>query len=112
MNILVKKTGIPRSLVYTGKECLMIFPTNQQAWEYLSELSIISDEKKEPWPEEVHVAFMIEEVGDAIMVPQIQKVSKQEDGLYYVGLFGPEYNAFRRRIVDDWPTIKEGLVLG
>ena len=110
MNKLIERTGTPQSLVYVGEECLLLaFPTNQQAWQYLSDLFITSVQKETLWPEEVHVAFMIEEVEGTILVPQIDKVVGEGEKLTYKRLFGPDFVEFRQRIIDNWPTIKEGL---
>ena len=109
MNDLIEKTGTPRSIVYVDGICLLAFPTNQQAWQYLSELYITSVKEEIPWPEEVHVAFMIEEIGNMISVPQIDKVMKGEKGIIYRGLPKDAFLEFRQRIIDNWPSIKEGL---
>ena len=109
-NKLIEVTGTPRSIVYVGEEALLSFPTNQQAWEYLSELfKTAGQEPKQPWPEEVYVAFMLEEVGDTILIPQIDKAVILADQLKYKGLFGSDFEDFRQRIIDDWPNIKKGL---
>jgi len=110
MNKLIERTGTPRSLVYVGKVCLFTFPTNQQAWQYLAELFKTSVEEEKPWPDEVHVAFMLEEVGDKLLVPQIDKAVILDGQLKYKGLFGSEFEVFRQRIIDGWPVIKEGLL--
>jgi hypothetical protein len=109
MNNLIEKTGAPRSLVYVGGECLLTFPTNQQAWQHLLGLHTTSFEREEPWPEEVYVAFMLEEVGGTLLVPQIDKAVILDGKLKYKGLFGSDFEDFRQRIIDDWPTIKKGL---
>ena len=109
MNKLIEQTGTSRSLVYVGGECLLFFPTNQQAWEHLSALSITADEEENPWPEEVYIAFTLDTDGLPLLVPQIGKIVKQEKRLEYKGLFGPKYHKFRQVIVDNWPNIKEGL---
>ncbi len=110
MNKLIERVGrTPLSLVYVGEEPLLSFPTNQQAWEYLSELLTFSNEDNQPWPEEVHVAFMIEDFGNTVSIPQIDKVTKQAGKLKYKGLFGDPFLEFCQRIKNNWPAIKEGL---
>ena len=109
INNLIEETGTPRSLVYVGGECLLSFPTNQQAWQYLVELSTTADDEEESWPEDIHVAFMIEEVGGMILVPEIDKVVKEGEKLTSKRLWGQGFDAFRQRIINDWPSIKEGL---
>ena len=110
MNKLIERVGrTPLSLVYVGKEPLLSFPTNQQAWEYLSALSVTADEEEQPWPEEVYVAFMIEDFGNTVSIPQIDKVVKEGEKLRYKGLFGDDFLEFCQRIKDAWPAIKEGL---
>ncbi|MCK5615976.1 hypothetical protein KAR91_79675 [Candidatus Pacearchaeota archaeon] len=109
MNKLIERVGNPRALVYIDEVCLWVYPTNQQAWQHLSELSKTADDLDQSWPEDVYVAFMIEEIGDMISVPQIDKVVKEGEKLTYKGLFGSDFDEFRQRIIDSWPTIKEGL---
>jgi hypothetical protein len=109
MNNLIEKTGTPRSLVYVGGKAMMVFPTNQQAWQYLNELFKTSVEEETSWPEEVYVACMLEEVGKTLLVPQIDKAVILDGQLKYRGLFGTAFSEFQQRIVDDWPTIKKGL---
>ena len=109
INNLIEETGIPRSLVYVGGKCLLTFPTNQQAWIYLSDLFTTSLEEETSWPEDVYVAFMIEEVGESLLIPQIDKAVILAGQLKYKGLFGSDFEEFRKRIIDNWPSIKEGL---
>lgn len=106
---LIEEIGALWSLVYVGKEPLLAFPTNQRAYDYLSALSITADEEEEPWPEGVYIVFVTEAFNKVASVPQIGKITKQKDHLRYESLLSPEYEEFRQRIVDNWPSIKEGL---
>jgi hypothetical protein len=109
MNNLIEKTGTPRSVVFVDGVCLLAFPTNQQAWQYLNDLFKTSVEEETSWPEEVYVAFMMEEVGGMVLVPQIDKAVILDGQLKYKGLYGDAFFDFRKRIIDNWPSIKEGL---
>jgi hypothetical protein len=106
---MIKHTGFALTLVYVGNSCLLHFPTDQEAWEYLSRLLRTADEKELPWPEEVYITFVVEESDDKILIPQINKIVKQDGKLQLRGLFGPRWDKFHQRITDDWPSIREGL---
>jgi hypothetical protein len=103
--MIVEPTGTAISLVYVGEECLLKFPTDQQAWEYLSRLSRTADESGESWPEEVYIAFVLEESDNKLLIPQINKIVKKEGKLKLRGLYGSSWDEFCQRIIDDWPNI-------
>lgn len=105
--MMVERTGRAISLVYVGKEPLLKFPTDQEAWEYLSRLSRTAFDKGLPWPEEVYIAFVLEESNGRLLIPQINKIVKKGSKLKLRGVFGPEWDEFCQRIIDDWPKMAE-----
>ena len=110
--LIEKVPGSVLSFVYVGGSCLFVFPTNQQAWEKLSSLIVLSgDDRGFAWPEEVYLVLaLVDSVG--IRVPQIGKVDFENDRLVYRNLWGEAHTDFSNRVIADWPTIKEGLGVG
>jgi hypothetical protein len=112
MNKLIERTNTPISLVYVGGECLLVYPTNQQAWEHLSSLVAIGD-GQDDWPREVYLVLALCTSDSIVGIPQIGQVvlNKADQTLgcvpKYKELWGPDYDAFQEKIKKDWPRIKE-----
>ena len=104
-----------KALVYIGDACLLHFPTNDEAWAFLSALSLSAYEQKQVWFEEkIHVVMVMYTDDHTVAIPQIGRIirpDKREEDQYvkYVNLVDAEYHIFARQVVDDWSRIKEAL---
>lgn len=115
MNTLIQKeAGHPYSLLYVGEECLLYFYTMQEAWECLYKLvSSYGDTENEFWSGDLHLVLAIpSETG--VKTPQIGKIVKTDtenilNFLEYRELFGPSFEEFRDRVMNDWPRIQKAL---
>ncbi len=112
MNKLIEKIpGSVLNFVYVGGNCLFVFLTNQEAWKQLSGLVTLQD-RGLAWPEEVYLVLAYVNSTE-IKVPQIGHVVISEDNeLKYKELWGEEYDAFSKRVMEEWPIIKESLSVG
>ena len=110
MNENIKRIGgTSVSLVYVGGKPLLKFHTDQEAWEYLTGVSKDMDKRGEAWLDETYIVFVVEESGDTILIPQLQKIVKKDRKLALQNLFGDNWVKFRQQVVDDWPNVKRGF---
>lgn len=109
-NLIEKVPGSVLSFVYVAGQCLFVFPTNQQAWEQLSGL-VALENTGITWPEEVYLVLALVNSTE-IRVPQIGHVVSKNGVPKYEEVWGEEYDAFSKRVMDEWPDIKESLSVG
>ena len=104
-----------KALVYIGDACLLHFPTNDEAWAFLSALSLTAYEQKQVWFEEkIHIVMVMYNDDYKVAIPQIGRIIRpndQEEDQYmkYVNLVDIEYHAFARKVINNWSRIKEAL---
>lgn len=60
-----------------------------------------------PWPEEVYIAFVLEESNGRLLIPQINKIVKKGSKLKLKGVFGTCWDELCQQIIDDWPKMAE-----
>lgn len=102
---LIVRTANPITLVYVGKECLFVYPTNQEAWEHMRGLIAVSDQEDD-WPQEIYMVLALAD-RTGVRCPQIAHITAKENELEHRELFGAEFTEFNARVIRDWPTIQE-----
>jgi hypothetical protein len=111
MSAVIKVKGAPISLVYVGNECLLVYSTNQRAWEHLSSL-ITVENGQDDWPQEVYLVLALCTPETIVGIPTIGQIvlDEADQGLSctprHKEVWGPDYDALHDKVISDWPQIK------
>lgn len=108
MNKLVENLmGRAYTLLYVGDECLLHFPTSQRAFDFLREIFSQPDAGD---PEGITLALVVGAWHGEPYIPMIGEVTRDERGaIEYKELFGPPFEEFSQKIIEDWDRMSEVL---